>query len=164
MLPFQFHDVLHTQLSFPLVASPLKWSTLYGTRLNRRSSSAILWNIPLFYSPNLLQWISKSLKSITKLSTSRANNNQITTYLSPLKLIHFDFKGVHIYFSLVIRRLLYSVTEFLFLSCYLTHCLLLSLTSPSDTEIHSIVNEAVKINAAGRVMPERCHQCIAPMI
>lgn len=145
-----------------MVASPLKWSKLYGSRLNQRTSSTVLWNIPLFYSPNLLQWISKSLKSITKLSTPRANN--ITTYLSPLKLIHFDFKGVHIYFNLVTRRLLYSGTEFLFLSRYLTHCLLLSLTPPSDKEIHSIVNEAVKINAASRVMPERCHQCIATMI
>lgn len=35
---------------------------------------------------------------------------------------------------------------------------------PSDAEIHSVVNEAVRIDAAGRVMPERCHQCIATMI
>lgn len=40
----------------------------------------------------------------------------------------------------------------------------LSLSHPSDAEIHNVVNEAVRIDAAGGVMPELCHQCIATMI
>lgn len=46
----------------------------------------------------------------------------------------------------------------------LQHCVSLSLSHPSDAEIHNVVNEAVRIDAAGGVMPELCHQCIATMI
>lgn len=44
--------------------------------------------------------------------------------------------------------------------------IVLSRLSPllPDAEIHSVVNEAVRIDAAGRVTPERYHQCIATMI
>lgn len=46
----------------------------------------------------------------------------------------------------------------------LPHCVSLSLNRPSDAEIHNVVNEAARIDAAGGVMPELCHQCIATMI
>lgn len=35
---------------------------------------------------------------------------------------------------------------------------------PLMHKIHNVVNEAVRIDAAGGVMPELCHQCIATMI
>lgn len=53
--------------------------------------------------------------------------------------------------------------SFCLLSPSLTVSLSLSLL-PSDAEIHSVGNEAVRIDVAGRVMPECCHQCIATMI
>lgn len=49
------------------------------------------------------------------------------------------------------------------LSVSLTVSLCLSL-HPCDAEIHCVINEAARIDAAGRVMPEPRHQCIATMI
>lgn len=45
-----------------------------------------------------------------------------------------------------------------------SHTVSLSLSCLSDAEIHNVVNEAARIDAAGGVMPELCHQCIATMI
>lgn len=45
-----------------------------------------------------------------------------------------------------------------------SHTVSLSLSRPSDAEIHNVVNEAARIDAAGGVMPELCHHCIATII